>query len=368
METIFKMIKNAVSNAFYRHGNHMTPLLAAIPVSLVLDALNASGIILFLVSCLAVIPLASLLGDSAEEVSSYAGPKLGGLITATTGNIPELCIGIFSIKAGMFELVKTGIVGSIAGNMLLVLGMSILAGGMKYKFQSFDRIIARTNFGLLFLALVGFIIPAAYKYLGSGSSEGLTYLSVSVSAVLLVIYILGLVFSFWTHRNLFIKSEDDISEKSGSIGIKKSMFILAAAAAGTAYEANLLVRSIESVKTVYGIPEAFLGIVIVPVIGNIAEYTSSVMMAMKDKINISIEIAIGSSMQMAMFVAPCLALLSFFGWNAVPLVLNSFELVTVACSIGLSLYIFQDGRTNWLEGVELVSAYVIVALAYFFMR
>lgn len=365
MVKLFAIAKRAASGV---SANHMLLLLSAIPVSVMFDFLGVSGIALFISSCVAVIPLASLLGDSAAEVSSGAGPKVGGLITATTGNIPELCIGIFSIREGMLDLVKSGIVGSIAGNMLLVLGVSIFAGGMRYKLQSFDRTIARENFGMLFLALVGFIIPASYKYLGSGSSQGLMNLSVSVSAVLLAIYILGLAFSIRTRRNLFLKSEDGVSERTAGVGVKKWAFILAAAAAGTAYEANLLVRSIRSVNISYGIPEAFLGIIIVPAIGNIAEYTSSVMMAVRDRINTSLEIAIGSSMQMAMFVAPCLAIVGFIAGNDIPLVLGGFELVTVACSIGLSLYIFQDGRTNWLEGVELVSAYVIVALAYFFMR
>lgn len=342
-------------------------LLAAIPLSLILKIVGIGGVPIFIASCAAIIPLAGILGSATEEISVFTGPKIGGLLNATMGNIPELFIGIFSVKAGLFSLVKASVIGSISGNMLLVLGVSILVGGTKYKFQSFDKMIARTNFGLMFLALIGFIIPAAYKYLNAGSGAGLMGLSLGTAIVLLVIYLMGLFFSLYTHRNIFVKSEEGTEESERQWGLKKAIIYLIIAAAVLGFEAEILVDSIQSLKVIYGIPETFLGIVIVPVIGNIAEYTSSVLMAMKDKINISVEIAIGSSMQMALFVMPVLVLFSFIAGTPMNYAFTSFELVTAACSIGLSLYIFQDGRTNWLEGMELISAYIIMALAYFFM-
>lgn len=344
---------------------HLIPLASAIPVSILLDIANASGIFIFLTSCISIICLAGIIGDATEQISINMGPRAGGLLNATMGNMPELFIGIFSVRAGMFSLVKASIVGSITGNMLLVLGFSILFGGMRYKFQSFDKLIARTNFGLLFLALIGFIIPTAYKELGSSTEGGVTALSLGVSIVFLIIYMLGLLFSFYTHRNVFIKSEDGVigDERRWSTG--KSVMYLILAGSALIYESGLLVISIESIKQLYGIPEVFLGIVVIPIIGNISEYTSAILMAIKNRINLSLEIAIGSGMQMALFVAPILIIVSLAAGRPMDYVFSLFELTTVACSIGLSLFIFGDGKTNWLEGVELLSAYVIVALAYF---
>lgn len=347
---------------------YLIVLMLSLPASIVFDMTGINKIILFMTSCISIIPLAGIIGDATEQISIYTGSKTGGLLNATMGNIPELFIGIFAVKAGLFSIVKASVIGSITGNMLLVLGFSIFFGGMRYKFQSFDKLVARTNFGLLFLALIGFIIPAAYKNLGVSSYKGLMYLSFGIAMIFLVIYLLGLFFSFYTHKNIFIKTENGVSRDQCKWSIKKTVIYLILASTFLAYEAGLLVESIEYIKTAYNIPEIFLGIIIVPVIGNIAEYTSAILMAVKDRVNLSIEIAIGSSMQMALFVVPLLVLISFISGNPMSYVFSVFELITITCSIGLSLFIFQDGRTNWLEGVELLSAYIIMALAYFFMN
>lgn len=360
--------KLAACTADRSTGKYLMFLLAAIPLSIIFHIVKANELFLFAASCISVIPLAGILGTATEQIASVIGPKAGGLLSATTGNVPELFIGIFAIRAGMFSLVKASVVGSITGNMLLVLGASILSGGLKYKFQSFDKLIARTNFGLLFLALIGFIIPAAYEYLEVSSPKGIMSLSLGISIVFLLIYILGLFFSFYTHKNIFLKSENGVSRNESKWGIKRSILYMALASAALAYEAGLIVDSIQFMKTTYNIPEIFLGIIIIPVIGNIAEYTSAILMAVRNRINLSIEIAIGSSMQMALFVVPLLVLISFIIGTPMNYVFSLFELITITCSIGLSLYIFQDGKTNWLEGVELLSAYVILALAFFFMN
>lgn len=341
-------------------------LLLFVPVSFIIDLSGGSRLFLFAATCLSVIPLAGMLGDITEQISLVTGPKAGGLLNATTGNIPELFIGIFSIRAGMFSLVKASIVGSICGNMLLVLGFSIFFGGLKFKSQSFDKAVARTNFGMLFLALIGFIIPTAYGLLDSGASSNIYGLSFGISIILIAIYLIGLFYSLHTGRNVFIKSEDGKQIEKAKWKIQRSLLYLILCSGILAYESGLLVDSIESIKNVYSISEVFLGIVVIPIIGNIAEYTSAVMMAMKNKVNLSIEIAVGSGMQMALFVAPVLILLSTFWGLKMGLTFSLFQIITVTCSIGLSLYIFQDGKTNWLEGVELLSAYIIVALAYFF--
>lgn len=342
-------------------------LLFALPLSIILDWTNNRGFFLFIVSCLSIIPLAGILGGATEQVSIIIGPKAGGLLNATMGNIPELFICFFAVKAGLFSMVKASVAGSIIGNMLLVLGLCILFGGVRYKFQSFDKMTARINFGMLFLALIGLIIPAAFKYLTKNNDKGILSLSFGIALVFLIIYLLGLFFSFYTHRNVFIKSETSTTLEQSKGSIKKSIICLILVTAAIAYESNILVSSIEIISGLYNISETFLGIVVIPIIGNIAEYSSAMMMAMKDKINLSIEIAVGSGMQMALFVTPILILTSFFMGSPMNYVFSTLELITITCSIGLSLYIFQDGKTNWLEGVELLSAYTIMALAYLFM-
>lgn len=348
-------------------------LFVFIPVSLIARLLKADESLMFIAVCLSIIPLAAAIGDATEQISIYTGAKVGGLISATMSNIPELLIGFFAIRAGLYNLVLASMAGSIIGNILLVLGLSILLGGFKYKQQHFNKGIALSNFILLFFSALSIIIPFTLKHAIQINGEinmksGLTAVTLFMALVLLVTYIAGLVFSLVTHRNIFVKHEDHEEEQvkaKWSLGI--SVCILVAAALLVAVESEMLVGSVEHIIRNYGLPEIFIGIIIVPILGNVAENISAIIMSIKNKVDISIEIAIGSSIQIALFVAPVLILVSFILGNPMIYIYDVFELVAILCAIGLSLYIFQDGKTNWLEGLILVCCYIILGVCFFFL-
>jgi len=324
---------------------------------------------IFTSACLAIIPLAIIIGDATEQIAAYTGPKIGGLINATMGNIPELFIGVFAVKAGLYGLVLASMVGSIIGNIMLVLGLSILSGGLLYKFQSLDRNIARSHFSLLCFAAVSMVVPLAFEVTNAGDANverGLTVLSFAMS--LLLIYVLGLIFSFVTHRNLFVQYEREGNGMEPKWTLRVALIVLAVAATFVAIESELLVATVEGTVKEIGLPEAFIGVIIVPLIGNVAEHASAIIMARKNKIDISLEIAVGSSMQIAMFVAPSLVLLSFLMGKPLIYVYDSFEVVAVLTGILIALFVFQDGETYWLEGALLLFCYIIFGIAFFFVQ
>ena len=326
---------------------------------------------IFTGACLAIIPLAIIIGDATEQIAAYTGAKIGVLINATMGNIPELFIGAFAVKAGLYGLVLASMVGSIIGNLMLVLGLSILSGGLLYKFQSFDRNIARSHFSLLCFAAVSLVVPLAFQVTNAGDANverGLTVLSFAMSLLLLLIYVLGLIFSFVTHRNLFVQYERQGNGMEPQWTLRVALMVLAVAATFVAIESELLVATVEGTVKEIGLPEAFIGVVIVPLIGNVAEHASAIIMARKNKIDISLEIAVGSSMQIAMFVAPALVLLSFLLGKPLIYVYDSFEVVAVLTGILIALFVFQDGETYWLEGALLLFCYMIFGIAFFFVQ
>jgi Ca2+:H+ antiporter len=347
-------------------------LLLFVPASLLASHYHAGDAWIFGSSCLAVVPLAILIGDATEQIAGYTGPKLGGLINATMGNIPELFIGFFAVKAGLYGLVLASMVGSIIGNIMLVLGLSILVGGMRHKFQSFDRNIARSNFSLLCFAAVSLVVPLAFQITNEGQpniEQGLTVLSFAMSVLLLLIYVLGLTFSFVTHRNLFVQYDNNGNGlEPPEWSLRRSVTVLAIAAGLVALESEMLVKTVEGTVKDIGLPEAFIGVIIVPLIGNVAEHASAILMARKNKINISLEIAVGSSMQIAMFVAPLLVLISFTMGRPLIYLYDSFEVVAVLTGILIALFVFQDGETYWLEGALLLFCYVTFGIAFYFVQ
>lgn len=350
--------------------NYSTGLLIFVPATLIARYVQVNDAWIFTGACLAIIPLAMIIGDATEQIAAYTGPKIGGLINATMGNIPELFIGVFAVKAGLYGLVLASMVGSIIGNIMLVLGLSILSGGLLYKFQSLDRNIARSHFSLLCFAAVSMVVPLAFAVTNAGDANlerGLTVLSFAMSLLLLIIYVLGLIFSFVTHRNLFVRHEREGNGMEPRWTLTRSLIVLAVAAACVAIESELLVATVEGTVKEIGLPEAFIGVIIVPLIGNVAEHASAIIMARKDKIDISLEIAVGSSMQIAMFVAPSLVLLSFLMGKPLIYVYDSFEVVAVLTGILIALFVFQDGETYWLEGALLLFCYVIFGIAFFFV-
>lgn len=355
--------------------NPIKLLLLFVPGSLILRWLEADDPWIFATACLAIVPLAIIIGQATEQIAAYAGPKVGGLVNATMGNIPELFIGFFAVKTGLYGLVLASMVGSIIGNIMLVLGLSILAGGMLHKFQSFDRNIARSHFSLLCFAAVSLVVPLAFKMTREGQAnveQGLTVLSLAMSALLLLIYVLGLTFSFVTHRNLFVQYDGNGNGNGNGEppqwSLRTALAVLAVCAALVALQSELLVETVEGTAQRLGLPQAFIGVIIVPLVGNVAENASAILMARKNRINISLEIAVGASMQIAMFVAPLLVLTSFMTDQPLIYLYDPFEVVAVLTGILIALFVFQDGATYWLEGALLLFCYVIFGIAFFFVH
>lgn len=348
-------------------------LLLFVPISLVVNVLHVNEAWVFLAVCLSIIPLAAVIGNATEQLSLYTGSKVGGLISATMSNIPELLIGFFAVKAGLHRMVMASLAGSIMGNILLVLGLSILLGGLRRKYQYFDKSTARSNFILLMFAAMSVIIPFALKYAIDGHGKesinsGLNAISFSIAVILLFTYVSGLVFSLVTHRNVFTRQEErEEKTEKPEWSLRYSIIVLALAAIFVAVESDMLVDTVGAVIRNYGLPEVFIGIILIPILGNVAENVSAIIMAVKNKVDICVEIAVGSSIQIALFVAPLLILTSFILGNPLIYVYDMFEIVAMVIGIGLSLFVFQDGKTNWLEGIVLLGCYILLGVAFFFI-
>lgn len=347
-------------------------LLIFIPLTLAGEYLEFDASAMFIMACLSIVPLAVMIGDATERIAAYTGPKIGGLLNATMGNVPELLIGFFAVKAGKYKLVLASMAGSIIGNLMLVLGFSVLCGGLVYNVQNFDKNIARSNLSLLCFAAVSIVLPLAFKLTNHDTRhmhEGLGVISLSMAVVLVVIYVLGLIFSLVTHRNLFLDHEHP-EEEAGepSWSMRFAIAVLTAATLLVAIESEILVSTVDNTVHQLGLPEAFIGIIIIPIIGNVAEHASAILMAVKNKIDISVEIAVGSSMQIAMFVSPLLILASFWLGSPMIYVYDPFQVVAVLAGIGLALFVFQDGKTYWLEGALLIFCYIIFGVAFFFVE
>lgn len=338
-------------------------LLLAIPVSLFLQLSNYSPVLLFVAAGLSIIPLAGYMGKATEEFAIYVGPRVGGLLNATFGNAAELIITVFALRAGLYEVVKASITGSIIGNLLLVLGLSMLLGGFKYKSQKFNRAAAGMHTSMLLMAVTGLIIPAVF--LQTHTNPAAEPFSLAVAAVLMLVYILSLIFSLHTHKDVFRPSQEHSDTPKWSK--LKALLILLVATFFVVIESEFLVEGIEPVVKTLGISELFIGVIVIPIIGNAAEHSTSVIMALKDKMDISLEIAIGSSTQIALFVAPLLVFLGYFMGQPLDLIFTGYELVVIIMATVISAMISMDGRSNWLEGAQLLSAYAIMAIAFLFV-
>jgi len=348
---------------------YLNLLLIFIPFSLLAEYFYVNDSLIFICACLAIVPLAVLISDATEQIAIYAGSKIGGLLNATMGNIPEFFIGLFAVQAGMYKLVLASMAGSIIGNLLLVLGASIFCGGLVHSTQSFDKTIARSNFSLLCFAAISLVVPLAFQVTHDNPAKlesGLKVLSFSMTLILLIIYVMGLVFSLIAQKNLFLEHDSDNNGKEAKWSLHYAVGVLALTSIFVAIESELLVSKVEAAVRDLKLPELFIGIIIVPILGNVAEHTAAILMAIRNKMDISLEIAVGSSMQIAMFVAPMLVLFSFVLGNPLIYVYEPFEVIAVITAIGLSLYVFQDGKTYWLEGALLSFTYVIFCVAFFY--
>jgi Ca2+:H+ antiporter len=348
-----------------------------IPVAVGLELAHASPVLVFATAALGVIPTAAIMGESTEAIASRTGPGIGGLLNVTFGNAPELIIALFALSKGLQEVVKASIVGSIIGNVLLVLGAAMVAGGYNRDKQEFNRTAAAAQSGMLLLALAALILPAAFQLIHGGGlpqvgqkradfGSDLETLSAGVAIVLLISYAAGLLFSLRTHRRMFNPFEQDEGD-AHAWSIKRAVIMLAVAGALVGLMSEILVGSIQEASDDIGLSQFFVGVFVVAIVGNAAEHYVAVVVARKDKMDLSVNIAIGSSAQIALFVAPVLVLLSFpFGDHPMPLVFNGFELAAVILAILIATRVTAEGQSNWFEGVQLLAVYVILALAFAF--
>ena len=343
-------------------------LLVFLPVSIIGKLMGLSDPMLFVFSSLAIIPLAGLMGKSTDVIASFCGQKIGGLLNATFGNATELIIAFIAMKEGMFDVVKASLAGSVIGNILLVLGMSMLVGGVKYKSQTFNRNSINLTSSMLLLAVLGLSIPAIFTH--TLPEEALTTrfegLSVIIAILMLLVYIMQFVFSFVTHRYLYEETVSTDEEEKPDMKLPFAIGLLVASTIGIAVLSEIFVGTVEPMAESAGLSKTFVGIILVPIIGNAAEHSSAILMAYRNKMNAAVEIALGSSLQIILFVIPVLILLSLL-FTPMSIVFTPFELVSVAAAVLIADRVSSDGESNWLEGLQLVIVYIIIGTAFFFV-
>jgi Ca2+:H+ antiporter len=361
----------AITVMSFLRGNSLNWLLLFVPISIGMEIAHAPALWIFITAALAIIPLAGIIGGTTEALSSRVGPGLGGLLNATFGNATELIISLFALRIGLFDVVKASISGAIIGNLLLVLGASMLVGGWGRDKQTFNRVHAGAQTAMLFLAVVALVMPAIfdlveYRSLTVGAAPAdVTRLSLLVSIVLMLTYIGSLIFSLKTHRNV-ITTETE--EEGPHLPMAPAMTLLAIVTVVTAVEAEFLVGAIHEATVSLGMTPFFVGVIVVAIIGNAAEHFSAVVMARKNKMELSVTIATASSTQIALFVAPVLVFASYAFGQPMSLVFNAFEIVGIGLSVLIVSLVSLDGESNWFEGLQLLAVYLILAIVFFFVR
>jgi Ca2+:H+ antiporter len=349
-----------------------------IPVAIALELAHADPILVFSAAALGVIPCAAVMGEATEAIAAKTGPGIGGLLNVTFGNAPELIIAFFALIEGLQEVVKASIVGSIIGNVLLVMGAAMVVGGWSRDKQTFSRTAASAQSAMLTLALAALIFPALFQLVHGGSLPGvgeervdfgsdLEKLSLGVALVLLVSYAAGLWFSLRTHRAVFNPYQADAEEETHHWPVRRAATYLALSAVAVGVMSEILVGSISAASEDIGLSEFFVGVFIVAIVGNAAEHWVAVLVAAKDKMDLAVNIAIGSSAQIALFVAPVLVLLSFVvGPDPMALVFNGYELGALLFAVLIANLVTQDGESNWFEGVQLLALYTVLGLVFYF--
>jgi Ca2+:H+ antiporter len=350
-----------------------------IPAAVVLELAHADAVLIFAVAALGIVPTAALMGLATEELAAKSGPGVGGLLNVTFGNAPELIIALFALNAGLQEVVKASIVGSIIGNVLLVLGASMLVGGLRHDRQRFNPQAASVQSTMLFLAAAALVMPAIFELVVEGrglpspSAEIVNYgstvenLSLAVAIVLMVTYGFGLLFSLRTHKDLFNPPYAEEHEEGFGWSVRRSVIFLFVSGLAVGLMSEVLVGSISEASESIGLSEFFVGVIVVAIVGNAAEHWVAILVAYKNKMDLAVNIAIGSSAQIALFVAPVLVIASFFiGAGPMPLVFNGFELGAVLLAVLIASTITNDGESNWFEGVQLLALYAILGIAFFY--
>lgn len=403
---MLQQVKLSKSSAIYL-------LLVFAPAAVILNAIQTNHIVLFVVAAIALVPLAKLIGDSTEHLSFHYGPTLGSLLNVTFGNATEIIIAIVAIGAGLFDLVKASITGSVLGNILLVFGLSLVAGGTKFKEQRFNKENIGFQSSMLFLAIIGLAVPtilantvlnpAATANVEAGAAAKVRLLSDALALILIAVYILGIVFTFVTHRHLFVNAASVAEEHEEGKGMKrekktkaiadnndlhnhvvgrdnkshedgfepwskkKSLVLLAASMVGVVGVSEILVGSVEETGKELGFGQLFVGAIVVGIVGNAAEHSSAIVLAYKGKIDLSIGIAAGSGTQVALFVVPVLVIAGIVMGQPFTLQFTLFELVTLFLAAIILNLIVHDGKSNWFEGAMLVAVYIIIAIGFFFL-
>ena len=385
-------------------GNALNLLLVFVPIAMLMEwVFHSPPMWIFVIACLGIIPLAGLMGHATEDISERVGEGLGGLLNATFGNAAELIIAIVALRAGLYDLVKASITGSIIGNVLLVFGLSAMVGGFRFETQRFNRTAAGLGSTLLVLSAVGLVVPAIFHYLvGATAAEAERNLSLEISIVLMATYVASLVFTLRTHKHLYMgdaakATAEDVSAADGTHGagalaaaggahttggvaaaggthgahpsMGRAVGLLLAATVGVAVMAEFLVGAATETAEQLGWSEVFVGVIVVAIIGNAAEHSTAIIMAAKNKMDAAINIAVGSSIQVALFVAPLLVFLSYFigGRGPMDLIFTPLEVLAVAVCVGIMAFCATDGESHWMEGVQLLAVYIILGIAFYFL-
>jgi len=346
-------------------------LLLFVPITIGLEYLAPERyLLIFLCSALAIVPLAAWMGRATEQLAERLGEGIGGLLNATFGNAAELIIALAALRAGLHDVVKASIIGAIVGNMLLVLGDSMLAGGLRHREQHYNPAGARSQATMLTLAAIALVLPAAFQVAVGATPEGLGRLSISISVVLLVVYVLYLIFTLVTHASLF--TGEHAPEEGGQHAqpwpASRAALVLAAATVAIAVVSEIMVGAIEPTAHEFGLSNMFVGVFVVAILGTAAEHVTAISVAMKNRMDLSLSIAIGSSVQVALFVAPLLVLLSLFlGPAPMDLAFAPGLVLIVLLSVLITGQVAGDGRSDWLKGLQLLAVYLVLGLTYFFL-
>lgn len=352
---------------YLKVGRAFKWMLLFIPISILLALLTTNKTLIFITSILAIIPLARILGLATKEIAIQTNPTISGLVSATFGNVVELIIAILALQHGLIRVVQASIVGSIIGNILLLTGLSVFFGGLKFKKQVFNREVAGISSTMLIISVVGLAIPSVYAFTTTTNGH-IHILSDAVAIVMALIYIAGLAFSLVTHKDLFDASDEiKAAHEKPMLSKKVAALIMLIATVVVAIESELLVGSINEAAINIGLTQTFIGIVVIAIITNIAEKTNAISFARENKLDISLEIGMSSAIQIALFVVPILVIISQLFNYGFTLVFSLFEIISIMLAVMIINYLSADGSCNWLEGAQLMAVYLIIAIAFFFV-
>ena len=349
-------------------ANPLAVFLIAIPLALIAQTASLGPVWIFIFSAVSVIPLAGYIGTATESLAEHTGPKVGGLLNATLGNAAELIITLTAIRAGLIDLVKASITGSILGNLLLVLGFSMVTGGLRHGTQKFDRRHTSNHVVLLTLTMVALAIPSLFSQsIGKSTDPKVEVLSLGVAVVMIALYVIGLIYSLKSSKSPITYEAPAKNHLRPSLKVRDAIILLAISTLGVVWMSELLVGVTENVVQGLGVSEFFLGIILIPIVGNVAEHLVAVQMALRNNMELSVEIAVSSSLQIALFVAPLLVFISLWLGKPLQLIFNQFELIALGAGVLIASLVASDGESNWLEGASLLAVYIILGLAFFLL-